>query len=112
MFDHLDDFVQRTDDGSDGVSDGACFTEERSISSLIEEKEKEEAKEEKEETGDGGQANEVETPDLARSMEGEGEGVVTSAEVESGGSPGKKTIRRRRLSKKQSLVLKGIFKSN
>ena len=61
----------------------------------------------KEETGDGGQqANEVETPDLARSMEGEGEPVVTSS-----GSPGKKTSRRRMLSKEQLLVLKGVFKS-
>ena len=99
--------------------DGLCFTEEeRNNSSLAEEKEEKEAKEEeeeeaeKEETGDGGQAQKVETPDLIRSMkeEGEGEPGVTSSEVESG-SPGKKTIRRRRLSKKQSSVLKGVFKS-
>ena len=102
MFDDLNNFVQ----GTDGVSDGVCFTEEeRNISSLTEAKE---------ETGDGGQqAEEVETPDLII----EEEPVVTSAspEVENGGDHEKTTRRRKKgrkmLSEKQLLVLKGIYRS-
>ena len=101
MFDHLNNFVQ----GSDGV----CFTEEERTNTLLSE-----AKEVKEETG-GQQAKEVETPDLI--IEGEGEPVVTSAspEVENGGdlerTTNRRKPRRKMLSKKQLLVLKGVYKS-
>ena len=85
--------------------------EDKNIFSLTEPKE---PKEPKEEEKTEVQTNEVETPDLIRNTEAEGEPVValtSSSEIEVGGNPERNTSRRKMLSKQQLAVLKSVYKS-